>query len=225
MWFTGIPGKVAAGQPWEDPADEAGLLLWLNETSITSAAGSVSAWNDLSGADRHFVQAVGASQPTETTLNALAAVIGDGAADHLACATGPALAGDFELLFAGLMIEENGYPFGSADGASGLLMSDSELLFVRLGGALVSSLSVPFAAVVVALSRASGVLSAEVNGLTAPVTSPNQAGTLSVEVLFGRTAAANFSGSTLGEVIVYDHRLSAGVRAAATAYLTAKWLS
>jgi hypothetical protein len=55
------------------PAAMSNKVLWLDASvasSITSAAGLISQWNDLSGAGNHFVQATGAAQPTLSVADA-----------------------------------------------------------------------------------------------------------------------------------------------------------
>jgi hypothetical protein len=71
------------------PSDIAGMQLWLDaqdSASITIATG-VSQWSDVSGNGRHFIQSVGANQPSYTGSGATAAVVFDGTNDSLSLST------------------------------------------------------------------------------------------------------------------------------------------
>ncbi len=75
-------------------AIDTALFLDASDTStITQTAGSVSAWNDKSGAGNTFIQPTGSDQPTTgvATLNGNNAISYDGSTDHLYNTSGSVL--------------------------------------------------------------------------------------------------------------------------------------
>lgn len=86
--LTVAPSHRAVMGPWTPglpftPASITGLAAWYDASdagSITSAAGAVSQWNDLSGNAKHLTQATAAAKPTTggTTLNGRNVITFDG---------------------------------------------------------------------------------------------------------------------------------------------------
>lgn len=231
---TGFFGSSAA-TPFVPPA---GCLCWLKD-DVTLAAGKVASWTDMSGSGNHFAQATAANQPTQVAAvqNGNPAILFDDAATtRIGCSVfrSGTQAGEIFLVLQSLEnVQQHPHQFGSntngvEEWPSGVPHGTS-----RTGWGQ------PYSIYLVAVfdESAWNIFGASSDDTTTPKF------TVRVNDVEINTAANSPSWNTgdfvlgaelfyatwaywhgyMGEMIMFDHCLSAGDRALVNAYLKTKW--
>lgn len=105
--YTTLP--VSGAALWLDASQQNTLFTDAGTTPVTSSGQSIYQWNDLSGNNRHAIQATSGNRPTWTPpasgQNGLGAVAFNGSTSYLTIADAAGLqfgTGDFTLFFAGV---------------------------------------------------------------------------------------------------------------------------
>jgi hypothetical protein len=227
-----------------NPTSIAGCELWFDAadtTTITKAGGLVSQWNDKSGNVNNVSQATGANQPTETTLNALNALVFNGTSDFLAnaAATGlPQGVGTFSAFAVAITTS-------FAGGSETAVSWGSAALFAQFGGytagtgwSFNTAVTSGYDATAPTTSvhgysgvYAGGTISpgytqwidgnAETLTFVNPTTAPTASGAaLAIGQYVG---GGNFFPGTIAEVIFYNSALSTTNRQTLEGYLAWKW--
>lgn len=220
------------------PTDIPGLALWLDPsdaTSVTIDAGAVSALADKSGNGRHFTQATPANRPVISAagfggVNALSFTSAN--SQYLEGPSFAALTAAESLIVLEMTAGETAathalWHFGSAVDAEFFTFAGA--IFDAFGSTVRKGVGPPVPDhTVLADPSLFNVIStaaeytASVNGVELFTTAINTVGWDIVSYL-GKNNGTTYFDGFVGEVLIYDHELTAQELAMLTAYLQIKW--